>query len=254
MTFFIYDKKYNVPIEFANVMINDKYSISDTIGKINIVSKSQQDTIIISHISYLPVKTSITKLKGLINNDKRIFLEPKIYNLKEITIKNSKKHFERIGWEAKKKWKYFTIRTKNGQSLTKINWSKKTGRVLDFRFKVDSLRGDSMLIKLNFYTNKGGKPFDYLVRDNIFYMIKPTTREVTIDLSQYNIRINDDFWVGLQGIESWDKKFWGYASFTMVKAFNGNTYYTWYRNFLSNEESVMKYKGESCGYNMLVEY
>jgi hypothetical protein len=261
ISFFIYDKKFNVPIEFANAVIKDKYAISDTIGSIKITANNMMDTISISHLSYNSIKVPLFNLKGLLDKDNKIYLVPKIYKLSEIVVTNTKKHYKRTGWEVRKRRRYGTIRTKNGQALTKIIWTKGFGRVQDIKFIIDSLRGDSMLVKLKFYTDKEGKPNELLIKDNIFYMLKHNTRNVTIDLKAYDIKINEDFWVGLQGAESWDKYAnstervsWGCACIRMDKVSSGKSYYTWYNKINSDEESILRNKGSIFGYSLLIEY
>jgi hypothetical protein len=190
----------------------------------------------------------------LIDEKGKIYLEPKIYEFKEIIVENSKKHYKRVGWTAKKRWKYGTLRTKNGQALTKINWKNIKGRIQDFMFRVDSLRVDSMLVKVKFYEDKNGIPGELLIKDNVFYMLKRNTKDIAIDLKPYGINVKGNFWVGLQAVESWDKEFWGGAVIMMEKASSGNVYYTFYNRIDSDESSFLKGKGVSYGYNLLIEY
>jgi len=72
-TGFIYDKKYNTPVEFANVVIDrNNGTMTDASGRFVLTLNNNapvNDTIIISHISYNIVKIPLDKIASFLNKE-----------------------------------------------------------------------------------------------------------------------------------------------------------------------------------------
>ena len=63
-----------------------------------------------------------------------------------------------------------------------------------------------MKFRLNFYDLNDGLPHNKIIADQIIFPIKTTSGKFILDLRQYDIRVNDDFFVSLELIENFGQK------------------------------------------------
>lgn len=114
-----------------------------------------------------------------------------------------------------------------------------------FSTNIVANKHDSIKFRLNFYTVVGGMPGESLLNHNIIVVCKIKAGELKVDLSQYNIVVQDDFFVALEWIESFDT---GGIRFSM--GFLGSPTIV----KLASQSNWEKIGALSVGFNITAEY
>ena len=189
---FIYDKKYDIPVEDAIISLkNGVVFTSDRNGKIEI-PQNLLDTITVSHLSYTTL-TTVIDMKYI----DTIFLDQRIIELKSVTV--SPKRRKRIGASTQNGPYYGKLSAYRGfEKAQKFKLPKSPSRLLELNFYVAEIEGiDSALMKFYFFNIVNGMPGKIINDQQILYMLKQQ-KENSIDLSPYNIEMNDDFILSMQ--------------------------------------------------------
>jgi len=245
------DEQYNVPIEFANISIGKTMFISDLAGSFVLPDKYSGDTIKIQHISYYEKAIAIKDLPDY-SVENKIKLKPKIIQLSEVVVSNKKSRLKRIGCNSNSNKMWDEIRGSGIQLASKINWSKSKGscRLKELNFNVLSFSGDSILIAVKFYKLTHDTLGESICNVFMPKMIRPGDKAINVDLKPYNIRIEEDFIVGIKGIKCYGKN----PRLRIpvgIDLFNGKVFATYPSK---NGQYTRTKKGGSYGYNLLVEY
>ena len=116
-----------------------------------------------------------------------------------------------------------------GEIATRIKVKHKNSKLKNFRFNVLDNRSDSLKVRVNVYDFKKRYPQNKILKQNIFYTIKQKKGDVTIDLEPYNIKVDDDFVIGIELVEVYGD--------TIEFAVSGNQYLgTSYKRYVSQDE------------------
>jgi hypothetical protein len=241
---FIYDKEYGIPVEDANIKLRNGVVLSsDRTGRFEF-PLSYPDTVIVSHISYMP-HTTIVDL-----NTDTIFLNSSFYEIKSVNISPNRQ--KRIGKNTRKEKHYGILYAYGHQIAQKFKLSKSPARLLDLKFHIFEMGGaDSLLIKSDFFNITDGFPGKKNIRQQILFVVKQKD-DISIDLSPYYIEMNDDFILSLQIMKVYAKKTVSdelpYIKIPIKIDMVGQTY------MRSRQSGWNKKKGASLGISILTSY
>lgn len=246
----IKDAKTNENLPYVNVGVVGKSlgTVTDTDGhyKLNLNGHTA-DTLRISMIGYQPKQFITGSFAANINANKVVMLQPEITQLKEVKVKN-------------KKWKTATLGIVSRSQNSNVNFgSNKLGNELGALIKIKSAptlikkfntyltepAADSVKVRLNFYSLKGGMPDKIVQQQNIFFTIAKGQQMIDIDLEQYNISVDENFFVSLEWIENSKGRGLSFAG----RPFRGSV-------FVREASQADWYKSGwlGLGFNVLAEY
>ena len=190
-------------IEFVNIGILNKNigTISNLNGEFNLRMSNtfSNDSLTISHINYYNAKVSIKDFKN-----QTIILNPKTNQLPEVVISNRKNKKRKIGVKSYNPFLFLgSISEGNDiiENAQKIN-------VPDTRIKVSyvnlylkkGFQSDSSFIRVNFYKNVENTPGEKIVFENIVKKKQIEPGWLKIDLTENDVYIEEDFFVGVEFI------------------------------------------------------
>jgi len=193
------------PIPYVNIGILNKKkgTVSNKFGEFTLESPVEyiNDTIKISSIGYEPkifiLRDFIEKLKE--NN--AIKLLEKVTELNEIVISNKKKLKEKIlGNKTKSKIMQggFSNAELGNELGIKIKIKKSPTYITKFHTNVTSNTGREMKFRLNFYDIEKGLPKKKLINKNIIFSIDSIEGLFTLDLTEYDIVVDNDFYLTVE--------------------------------------------------------
>lgn len=204
---FLKDIENNQPLAYVNIGIVDKNigTVSDTNGKFELSLDDKFD-IEILRISMIGFKTQTFKVKDFKDNilkDNIIYLEKSVAILKEVVIKNKKLKTIILGNTLDKKTVSagFVNNILGNEIGIVVKIKKKPTFIENFNAIVDYNNYGNFKFRINFYDLKNGLPNNSILQENIIANSKVKKGKLTIDLRDYNITVNKDFFVSIELIE-----------------------------------------------------
>ena len=203
---YIRDQTTNLPLPYVTVGIlnKDKGTSSDLKGEfqLNLSDINIHDTLRISIIGYEP-KEIYLKDVFKIQKNLTIHLQEKVVELKEIGIVDKKLVTKILG--NKTDSKFFGGKFASGDLGSELAIRIKIRRVPtyleNFSFHISYNTADTATFRVNIYETRNGLPYKNILTRDILARINNRTGKVDVDLSEYNIMVNDDFFIGLQWVE-----------------------------------------------------
>jgi hypothetical protein len=204
----IIDVESGKPIPYTNIGIIGKTvgTGSDANGFFNIEpnSKFDNDTLGISCIGYVSKKYQIRNFKDDVKNSEKIKIEllPKIYQLNEITVKPFKPKIYTLGNYCDANSSYGNafyskqLGTEIGV-LIKLPRKNNKAYLQSFRFYIGEFTFDKFPVRLNIYNLKNNRPYENILTEPIYIEITSEGEHI-IDLENYNIILDEDFFISLE--------------------------------------------------------
>lgn len=204
----VFDNTSKQVIPFASVGIKGKTmgTLSDENGNFELMVKNaaDMDSLKVSAIGYQSKCFVFSKAKGF--NGEKIFLLQSGIQLAEVAVKPTKTITKILGNK-----KYNTNLSCSFQGYDNnylgveaaIRANSKKGRLIWIENFSSNLNKcsvkDSATFRLNFYkVNKDGMPGDNILQKPVVFKIPPKVGPFTIDLKNYNINTDDDFFISLE--------------------------------------------------------
>ncbi len=204
----IIDAATKKSIEFVNmgVVNKNKGTVSNENGAFNLSFPStfSKDSLTISHVNYISVTLPIENL-----TNKNIFLLPQKNVLAEVQISKKKKTTRKFGVRTYNPLLWLGALSENNDIIEiaqRINIPKKEVHVKYINIYLrQGFESDSSYIRVNFYKNQDDKPDEKLIFENTVQKKKIAPGWLQIDLTDQNIYINEDFFVGVEFLPNFDK-------------------------------------------------
>ena len=193
-------------------------TVSDENGEFNFLfdpaKLSDLDTLKVSSLGYKEYKLPFSKVLAQDMKYTKIELEPDVVSLNEVVLTSSKrkkrsKTEKMVGYS-------FVGQLKNGswegdgalggELVTKINVNKKKRELNAFYFYVLKNTSDSLLLRVNVYDGTTKVPEKKLSNKNITYTLKTKIGKVGIDLTPFNITVENDFSIGIELLKVYGDK------------------------------------------------
>lgn len=216
----IIDSKTQETIEFVNIGIQNKNkgTISNLEGKfyLEIPKELSKDSLTISHVNYETLKIPIRNIK-----DKTLYLEPKTNELAEVVISNKKKRYRKVGVKSYNPFLSATLISKDMdviEAAQRINIPDKSVKVNYLNmYLIRGFKTDSSYIRINFYRNADDAPGEKIIFQNILQQKLIEPGWIQIDLTSYNIYLDEDFFVSIEFIPDFKKNSEIYAGAILTK-------------------------------------
>lgn len=196
------------PVPFVNIGVIAKNlgTVSDVNGafKLKIPDVLDEDTIQVSSVGYTVEKMTVQDFKTLISKDSVLFMDEDIQELQEVVVIGKELKEKNIGKKTRSKMLRggFKNAALGNQIGTKISVRKTPLFVERFNTYVTANTRNDLKFRINFYDLKDGLPNDKIVQENIVFELGIESGEFSLDLSKYNIVIDDDFAVAVELIEN----------------------------------------------------
>lgn len=211
LTGFIHDDSSGNGIPYVNigVLYQGVGTVTDTTGKFVFLLKNDytQDSVRISSIGYQSKTLSVPAFKKLLETDSVISLSPVSTLLPEVAIANRKLKKETIGNDTQSE--SFTIGFSSnllGNEVGVRMKIKKPTKINAFNTYIVKNEYGKVKFRLNIYDIKDGSPNRSILKENIFIETDIKSGPLSVDLSQYDIRCEDDIVVSLEWIEDLGEK------------------------------------------------
>jgi hypothetical protein len=204
---FLKDIETNQPLAYVNVGVVGKNigTVSDVNGKFQLVLDNQLDNEIlkISMIGYVNQSFKVKDFKDIITKNNIIYLEKSIASLKEVVIKNKKLKTRILGNILDKKTVSagFVNNILGNEIGIIIKIKKKPTFIESFNAMVDYNNYGNFKFRINFYALKDGLPDNSILQENIIANSSIKKGKLSIDLSEYNIVVEQDIFVSIELIE-----------------------------------------------------
>ena len=211
LTGFIRDASGGNGIPYVNigVLYQGVGTVTDTTGKFTFLLKNDytQDSVRISSIGYQTKTVSVAAFKKSLETDSVISLSPVSTLLPEVAIANRKLKKETIGNDTQSE--SFTIGFSSnllGNEVGVRMKIRKPTKINAFNTYIVKNEYGKVKFRLNIYDIKDGKPNRSILKENIFIETAIVSGPLSVDLSQYDIRCEDDIVVSLEWIEDLGEK------------------------------------------------
>lgn len=160
--------------------------------------------LVFSHVGYIKKDVSWEELKKL----DTIFLKQKEVVLGEVLVKAKKTKVKRMGIVTHSPLLYGTTQNEKGDIVElaqKINASDKEVLLKNANIYLQSVYGDSAVVRINFYKATEEGPGEHLIHQQ--FLEKRIIKEgwQTFNLSEYNLLLNEDFYVSFEFLPLPDK-------------------------------------------------
>ena len=201
------DIENNQPLAYVNIGIVDKNTgtVSDINGKyeLNLDDKFDNEILRISMIGYITQILKVKDFKENIIKNNIFYLEKSVASLKEVVIKNKKLKTKILGNTLDKKTVSagFVNNILGNEIGIIIKIKRKPTCIENFNAIVDYNNYGNFKFRINFYDLKNGLPDNSILQENIIANSKIKKGKLTIDLRDYNITVNKDFFVSIELIE-----------------------------------------------------
>ncbi len=198
----------NEPVPYVNIGIlnRDKGTVSNEKGEFSLEIPTEfiNDTIKLSSIGYETKIFIANEFIKTLNENRSIALSEKVIELNEVVVSNKKLKENVLGNKTKSRMMRGGFRNAElGNELgIKIRIKKSPTYITKFHANLTSNTGEKMKFRLNFYSIKKGLPKEKLIYQNIIFSIDSKEGEFVLDLSKYNLVVNDDFYLTMELIEN----------------------------------------------------
>lgn len=207
----ITESKSGLPIPYASIGISGKHygTLSNEKGvfKLSLPYITDKDTLKISAIGFESIVYTKSEMKGLVN--KLISLEPLSVNLSEVKISAKSVKKKVLGTKS------YSVKNCSAFISEENNWlgaqaaikaGNKKGQsvyIEDFNFYIiKNTSDDSLKFRLMFYSvSPKGYPAKTFLKKPVVFKTNVKQGVVTVDLKNYYITTDDDFFISLECLE-----------------------------------------------------
>jgi len=196
------------PLPYVNVGVVGKNIGTVTSEKgtfsLYIPEANNQDIIRLSMVGYEDLMFKVSDLRSVLEKNKELTLRGTITELKEIVISNRKLKEKILGNKTRSQGTTIAFDSnKLGNEIGMImNIKKSPTRIKNFTASLASKENYPVKLRLNFYSVKNGMPNKILTNEQIIITAPKDNSLIEVDLDQYDIVVEDDFFVSLEWIET----------------------------------------------------
>ncbi len=195
--------KDNKPISYVSIGIvnGNQGTISDDRGnfRLDLTNIERSETLRFSCVGFF---SKDFKISSIGNGELKVILDEQSYQIEEILIHPAKNTIIEFGKKKMHRNGFLFHGMGDGIELARLFTNTKNILLNKFKFCIKSTEYDSILFRLNIYSNKDGMPGDNINQSQIF--IKSNQNGwVEKDLTANDIIINQDFFISLEPIKGW---------------------------------------------------
>ncbi len=209
----VIDAATKEPIPYVNIGIVDAGvgTVSDEEGLFHLyLDPSKYNAtakVLFSALGYETYYKPVSSIKKVFNEYPEILLKPSLMELNEVVVSNKGERFipDKIGYRnyGEENFGYWKDNIALGGELATRIIAKDGLRRLDkFEFEVWHNPSDSLLLRVNIYDDDGtiGRPGTNLNTSgkSITCVVKKDAKNIRVDLTPYDIYVNNDFMISLE--------------------------------------------------------
>ena len=204
----ITDTEFNTSLPYVNIGIPDAGigTVSDEEGyylleiPANLVDKEVR----FSMIGFAPQNYKINQIEGSTEKLLNIGFESEITSLKEVVVTSGKWESVVVGNQTESKLITTGFTTnKLGNEIAQFVRVKKQRPTLVQRFWLSIAENtiESVILRLNIYLEEKGFPGTNVLQKPIYIELPNSPQTIEVDLTPYDIYVEDDFFVSIEWIE-----------------------------------------------------
>ncbi len=203
----IKDKSSGEVLAYVNIGVVNKNNgtVSDGNGHftITLTEAMYTETIKFSMVGYTARTMKVADFISGIKDNPVVLLEPNVSSLKEVVVKNKKLQPGKLGNIPGKKPESagFEKNILGNEMGVTIKLKRKPTYIRSFHAIIDYNRYREFKFRLNFYDLKDGLPNNSLLDENIIITTEIRKGQLDVDLRDYNIWAEGDFFVSIELIE-----------------------------------------------------
>ncbi|AWI25128.1 carboxypeptidase-like regulatory domain-containing protein [Flavobacterium pallidum] len=203
----IKDRTSGEPLPYVNIGVVNKNigTVSDVNGHFTLTLSPGLDAemVKVSMVGYEPQTIRVSDFISKINKNPVIQLERSVSTLKEVVVKNKKLQTNTLGNIPGKKTESagFEKNILGNEMGVTIKLKRKPTYIKAFHAIIDFNRYRELKFRLNFYDIKDGLPNNSILSENIIVDTEIKKGQLDVDLTDYNIWAEGDFFVSIELIE-----------------------------------------------------
>ena len=204
----ITDAKSNEPLPYVNIGIPGAGigTVSDEQGYylIEIPPDKIIDSLYFSMVGFAFQSFKIDQIEGTNEKLLNIAFNPEITALKEVVVTSGKWEKIAVGNETNSKLITTGFTTNQlGNEIAQFVRIKKQRPTLIQRFWLSIAENsiESVILRLNIYLEEEGFPGENILQEPIYLELPNEPQTITVDLTPYDIYVEDDFFVSIEWIE-----------------------------------------------------
>ncbi|MDC3259376.1 carboxypeptidase-like regulatory domain-containing protein [Flavobacteriaceae bacterium] len=204
----VIDAATKEPLPYVNIGLLNKNigTVSDDTGYFELEANTEQNSRDTLRFSMIGFETKSYTLNDFINqNEIEVYLTEKSTALDEVILSSKRKNYQTkiLGNKTTSKALYAAFTSnKLGNEMGFIVRARKHPMILK-KFNISLVENDYGPIKfrLNLYDVLNGLPNKTLLKDNIFIETEESSGIVSLDLTPYEIILDQDFFIAIEWIE-----------------------------------------------------
>lgn len=204
----VIDQSNGQPLSYVNIGVVGKSvgTVSSEDGRftLEVGDRYNQDTLRISMVGYESKDLLVGESRKLFADGKEIGLKPSATQLNEVVV-SSRGLREKVLGNKTTSTKFsaaFSSDVLGNEMGITIKIKKSPTYIKDFNCSIVKNNYGKIKFRLNFYTlNIKGMPDKNILNENIIVETDIEEGVLTVDLTEYNIVVKDDFFVSLEWIE-----------------------------------------------------
>lgn len=202
------DAQTGETLPYVNVGVVNKGigTVSDTDGNFKLVVPEGHlaDTLRISMIGYATIDIKVGEAAKRFTGSNRIKMSEQATQIKELVVSNRKRGEKLLGnkTESQSVTGAFTSNKLGNEVGITMKVKGSLNQLKTFTASIASNDNPDVKMRLNFYSlNKKGLPDKLLINENIIVTPPKNAGKLVVDLTPYNIMVEDDFVASLEWIE-----------------------------------------------------
>lgn len=208
----VFDKKTNAPVPYVNIGIVGKGigTVSDPEGNFSISMNDSLDAQMVrfSCIGYKSLTFGVSDFKKRFSSGAKILLEENVISLAQVVVKPKVFKTKVLGNENNSRAIAAGFFSNDlGSELGVIMNIKRSPTFIEnVNINLASNTVGTAKFRLNIYNMKKGEPDTIILKEPIFVITDQKSGTITVDLSKYNLYVENDFLVSIEWIENYDDK------------------------------------------------
>lgn len=204
----ITDAEFNEPLPYVNIGIPGAGigTVSDEAGYylLEVPNHKINDSLYFSMVGFASQSFKIDQLDG--SNEKllNINFQPEATSLKEVVVTSGRWEQKSIGntTESKLIVAGFTTNQLGNEVAQFIRVKKQRPTLVQgFWLAIAENTIESVILRLNIYLEEEGFPGENVLQEPIYLELPNDPQTITVDLTPYDIYVEDDFFVSIEWIE-----------------------------------------------------
>ena len=203
------DSRTGETLPYVNVGVIKKNigTVSGENGRFKLVIPEGHaaDTLRISMIGYATIDLIVADAVKRLSANSEIQMKEQATELKEVVVSNRKQGEKLLGnkTESRSIMGAFTSNKLGNEVGTVMKVKGALNKLKTFNVSIASDNNPNVKLRVNFYSlNKKGMPDKLIINENIIVAVPKNSGKLVVDLTPYNIMVEDDFFVSLEWIEN----------------------------------------------------